>query len=59
VEIKTGQIWKLKNSNRPPVSINSYNVYNKTVYWNYLDGRDVFESAEEYFLNAFEWVSDE
>lgn len=57
MEIEKGQKWSIKNSNRSPVVIDSYDKYSEKVYWHNEDSPSmVFDSDYSYFIDAFSLV---
>jgi hypothetical protein len=58
MEIKQGQIWKIKAVIRPDVEIARYDSYSETVYWRYVDNKSVFETKKDYFERDFELKKD-
>ena len=53
MEIKEGQIWRVKNSNRPDVEIVRYDIYSQMVHWRYVGDKTAFESNVAAFLSGF------
>ena len=57
MEIKNGQIWKVKKAVRPDLEIVRFDMYSQTVYWKYVDNNTIYENGTFQFLSDFELKS--